>query len=160
MRNVLGIDPGLRRVGYAVLQAGAGRISVACAGVIETSGELPSGARLADISSGVTELLEEYLPDSLVMERILFSRNVTSALRVAEAVGVIKLAARRFGLEAVEIGANQVKLALSGDGNAPKDQMQKIVGMLLDLPSIPKPADVADAIAIAYSFISRGWVPR
>ncbi len=142
-----------------MLSSEGGRISVACAGVIETSGELPTGARLEDISAGVTELLEEYLPDSLVMERILFSRNVTSGLRVAEAVGVIKLAARRFGLEAVEIGANQVKLALSGDGNAPKVQMQKIVAMLLDLRSIPKPADVADAVAIAYSFLARGWVP-
>jgi crossover junction endodeoxyribonuclease RuvC len=132
-------------------------ISLRCAGLIATDPQVSLGERLSDIFVSVDEIICEYAPTELVLERLLFAKNVTSALLVAQAVGVIKLAAARHGLEAVEIGANQVKLALSGDGHASKAQMKKMVVLLLGLERAPEPADVSDANAIAYAHLSAKW---
>ncbi|WP_298209467.1 crossover junction endodeoxyribonuclease RuvC [Ferrimicrobium sp.] len=157
MTVVLGIDPGLKRVGYSVLEATQAGIGLRCAGLITTAPEVSLGDRLSDIFGSIDELIREYRPSQMVLERILFAKNVTSALLVAQAVGVIKLAGAQHGLEASEIGANQVKLALSGDGHASKAQMKKMVVLLLGLKRAPEPADVSDAIAIAYAHLSGNW---
>jgi crossover junction endodeoxyribonuclease RuvC len=157
MTVVLGVDPGLKRVGYSVLEQTNSGIGLRCAGLIATDPTVPLGERLADIFGSVDDIIREYRPSQLVLERILFAKNVTSALLVAQAVGVIKLAGARHGLEASEIGANQVKLALSGDGHASKAQMKKMVVLLLGLHKAPEPADVSDAIAIAYAHLSGDW---
>jgi crossover junction endodeoxyribonuclease RuvC len=157
MTVVLGVDPGLKRVGYSVLEQTASGIGLRCAGLIATAPEAPIGDRLTDIYDSVEEIICEHQPSELVLERILFAKNVTSALQVAQAVGVIRLAGARHGLDAAEIGANQVKLALSGDGHASKAQMKKMVVLLLGLDRAPEPADVSDAIAIAYAHLSGHW---
>ncbi|MEX6429124.1 crossover junction endodeoxyribonuclease RuvC [Ferrimicrobium acidiphilum] len=157
MTVVLGVDPGLKRVGYSVLEQTPSGIGLRCAGLIVTGPEVPLGDRLVDIFASVDEIIREHRPDELVLERILFAKNVTSALLVAQAVGVIKLAGARYGLQASEIGANQVKLALSGDGHASKAQMKKMVVLMLGLDRAPEPADVSDAIAVAYAHLSGQW---
>jgi len=150
---VLGIDPGLRRIGYAVLARSERGITLATAGVITTSARTRFEHRLMEIHRGVLEVIDEYHPTEMVIERLLFARNVTSALLVAQTLGVIRLAGALRGLEATEVGANQVKLALSGDGHATKAQMQRLVALLMKLDRVPDPPDVADAIAIGYTHL-------
>ncbi|MHB8189431.1 MAG: crossover junction endodeoxyribonuclease RuvC [Ferrimicrobium sp.] len=154
LRRVLGVDPGLRRVGYSVLEQRSGSIALVSAGLIVTKSGVPRGERLLDIHRCIIEVIDQYEPGNMVIERVLFARNVSSALMVAEAIGSIRLAGALRGLEAVEVGANQVKLGLSGDGNASKQQMQQMVRLLLDLAEPPRPPDVADAIAVAYAYLS------
>ncbi len=153
-RRALGVDPGLRRVGYSVLERTDSGISLICAGLVVTSGEVSRGDRLKDIYDSLDEVCREHHPTEFVLERILFARNVTSALAVAEAVGVIRLVGVAHGMEATELGANQIKLGLSGDGHAGKAQMQDMVRRLLGLAEPPRPPDVADAIAVAYAHLA------
>jgi crossover junction endodeoxyribonuclease RuvC len=160
MSIVLGIDPGLRRVGYAVLARSADGISLETAGIITTSARQRFEDRLVEIHHGVLDVIDAYHPSEMVIERLLFARNVTSALLVAQTLGVIRLAGALRGLAAAEVGANQVKLALSGDGHATKVQMQRLVALLMKLDEVPDPPDVADAIAIGYTHLQAGAVGR
>lgn len=152
---VLGIDPGLTRCGYAVLRvSGNTEISLSALGVLRTSPEKDLPNRLAEIACEIEELLEEYQPSAVAVERIFFQSNVRTAMSVGQVSGLVLSAAARRGVEVVQYSPNQVKLAITGWGSADKAQVQKMVKQRLKLNSIPKPADAADAAAIALCHIA------
>jgi len=149
--RVLGIDPGLATVGYGVIESLHGRVqAVHCYDCIRTSGrDNTTPERLGEIYDRISGVIGEHHPGWMAMEKLFFSRNVTSALNVAEVRGVILLAAQRHGIPVAEYTPNQVKQAITGSGRADKRQVQEMVRRLLDLPEIPRPDDVADGLAVA-----------
>ena len=152
---VLGIDPALTRCGYAVLRvSGNTEVSMSALGVLSTSPEKDSPNRLAEIAREIEELLDEYQPSAVAVERIFFQSNVRTAMSVGQVSGLVLSAAARRNIEVVQYSPNQVKLALTGWGGADKAQVQKMVKERLKLNSIPKPADAADAAAIALCHIA------
>ena len=152
---VLGIDPGLTRCGYAVLRvSGNTEVSMSALGVLSTSPEKDLPNRLAEIAHEIEELLDEYQPSAVAVERIFFQSNVRTAMSVGQVSGLVLSAAARRNIEVVQYSPNQVKLALTGWGGADKAQVQKMVKERLKLNSIPKPADAADAAAIALCHIA------
>ena len=153
--TVLGIDPGLTRCGYAVLQVqGNTDVSLTSLGVLRTKPEDELPARLAEIAQEVDALLDQYQPTAVVVERIFFQSNVRTAMSVGQVSGLVLSAAARRGIEVVQYSPNQVKLAITGWGGADKAQVQKMVKQRLKLNTIPKPADAADAAAIALCHIA------
>ena len=152
---VLGIDPGLTRCGYAVLRvSGNTVVSMSALRVLRTSPEIDLPNRLAEIAREIEELLDEYQPSAVAVERIFFQSNVRTAMSVGQVSGLVLSAAARRNIEVVQYSPNQVKLALTGWGSADKAQVQKMVKERLKLNSIPKPADAADAAAIALCHIA------
>lgn len=148
--RVLGIDPGLTRCGYAILEAGAGStVKVVSLGLLRTppAAELP--ARLAAILEDVQGLLDEFMPHTVAIEQVFFQVNVRTAMSVGQASGVVMALAHRAGCQVVQYPPNQVKEAVTGSGRADKAQVQKMVQMRLGLAVAPEPADVADAAAVA-----------
>ncbi len=153
--NVLGIDPGLTRCGYAVLQVDENyATSIMALGVLSTKPEQELPHRLAEIASEIDALLDEYQPSAVAVERIFFQLNVRTAMSVGQVSGLVLSAAARRGVEVVQYSPNQVKLAITGWGGADKAQVQKMVKQRLKLKSIPKPPDAADAAAIALCHIA------
>ena len=153
--TVLGIDPGLTRCGYAVLQVqGNTDVSLTSLGVLRTKPEDELPARLAEIAQEVEALLDQYQPTAVAVEHIFFQSNVRTAMSVGQVSGLVLSAAARRGVEVVQYSPNQVKLAITGWGSADKAQVQKMVKQRLKLNSIPKPADAADAAAIALCHIA------
>ena len=152
--RVIGIDPGLATVGYGVLARQDGRtvpLTYSCIRTAPAGGGTPE--RLERIFDAISAILDEYSPGCMAMEKLFFSRNVTSALGVAEVRGVIMLAARKRGIPVVEYTPNQVKQAVTGSGKADKRQVQEMIMRLLGLPDIPRPDDVADGLSIALCHI-------
>ena len=153
--TVLGIDPGLTRCGYAVLQVqGNSDVSLTSLGVLRTKPEDELPARLAEIAQEVDALLDQYQPTAVAVEHIFFQSNVRTAMSVGQVSGLVLSAAARRGIEVVQYSPNQVKLAITGWGGADKAQVQKMVKQRLKLNTIPKPADAADAAAIALCHIA------
>ena len=151
---VIGIDPGLARMGYGVLEVTKGEICAVCYGCIETSGkDLRTSARLLKIHTEVGILFEKYQPTHLSLEKLFFTRNISSAMGVSEVRGVILLAAEQRNIPVAEYTPNQVKLAVTGSGRADKRQMQEMIKRLLRLNEIPTPDDAADALSIALCHI-------
>lgn len=146
--KILGIDPGLGRVGYGVILKQGSRIVPIAHGLIETP-QIPLPDRLRLIHDRVIELVKEHQPDAVATERLLFTVNKTTAMDVAKALGVIILACNEAQLRWTEYSPPEVKLAVVGNGNAEKKQVQFMVTRLLGLSATPKPDDVADALAIA-----------
>jgi len=152
---VLGIDPGLTRCGYAVLEVqGATQISMLALGVLRTSPDHELPQRLAEISIEIDNLLDQYSPSVVAVEHIFFQSNVRTAMSVGQVSGLVLSAAARRGLQVEQYTPNQVKLAITGWGAADKLQVQKMVKQRLGLNTIPKPADAADAAAIALCHIA------
>lgn len=152
---VLGIDPGLTRCGYAVLRvSGNTEVSMSALGVLSTSPENDLPTRLAEIAREIEDLLDEYQPSAVAVERVFFQSNVRTAMSVGQVSGLVLSAVARRNIEVVQYSPNQVKLALTGWGGADKAQVQKMVKERLKLNSIPKPADAADAAAIALCHIA------
>lgn len=146
---VLGIDPGVSRCGYgAVVRERGGARAVAC-GVIRTPPGDPLPARLATLADELAALVAQFRPSALAVERVLFQHNARTAMSVGQASGLALVAAARAGVPVVEYSPNEVKLAVTGDGRADKRAVQAMVARLLRLPSIPEPADAADALALA-----------
>lgn len=145
---VLGIDPGLTRTGYGLVQRERGMRAVA-AGVIRTDPELAMADRLAELDRDVSALLAEHTPDVVAMERVFTNRNRMTAIAVGRASGVIMAAAARGGLRVAEYSPNEVKLAVAGDGAATKAAVGSMVGRRLRLDGPIGPADVTDALAVA-----------
>jgi crossover junction endodeoxyribonuclease RuvC len=146
---VLGIDPGVSRCGYAVVE-GRGPASRACAlGVLTTPTDWPLPQRLARLQTELAALFEEFTPDALAVERVLFQANVRTALSVGQASGLAMVEAAHRSIPVVEYSPNQVKDAVVGYGSATKEQVQRMVQTLLGLPAPPRPADAADAAAVA-----------
>jgi crossover junction endodeoxyribonuclease RuvC len=151
---VIGIDPGLARMGYGVLEVTRGEVRAICYGCIETSGkDLRASERLLKIYTEVGILFEKYQPAHLSLEKLFFARNISSAMGVSEVRGVILLAAEQRNIPVAEYTPNQVKLAVTGSGRADKRQMQEMIKRLLRLTEIPTPDDAADALSIALCHI-------
>lgn len=147
---VLGIDPGLSRCGFAVVEPdGRGGGRAVAIGVITTPPADPTPHRLAEIQREVRSLIREYHPTVVAVERIFFQNNVTTAVSVAQVSGLVIAESIAGGADVAEYSPNQIKAAVAGDGRADKRQMQEMVKVLLKLSATPKPADAADAAAIA-----------
>lgn len=148
--RVLGVDPGMAITGYGVVdEVGPGKLVAVACGCIRTGAGEPVPARLVEIYEQLTKLATGYTPDCLAVEELFFNRNVRTALSVGQARGVILLAAARAGLPVAEYTPLYVKQAISSYGRAPKQQMQRMVQMILGLAEVPSPDDVADALAVA-----------
>lgn len=148
---ILGLDPGTARLGYGVLRQEGARLLHVEHGVLETPKEMPQSERLLDLHRRLMELVAKHQPKLVGVEKLFFSKNVKTALPVAEARGVILLALQAQGLKIFELTPGQVKQAVTGYGNADKRQVQEMVKILLKLKEIPHPDDAADALAIAYA---------
>ncbi|MFN8053294.1 MAG: crossover junction endodeoxyribonuclease RuvC [Acidimicrobiales bacterium] len=152
---VLGIDPGLSRCGYCVLDVDRRGSSRAVAiGVLTTPVELPVPERLAILQRDVRELLDDYPPSSVGIERVLFQVNVSTAMSVGQASGIVMAEAASRGCTVVEYSPNQVKEAVTGNGAADKEQVQEMVRRLLGQTSVLRPADAADAAAVALCHVA------
>jgi crossover junction endodeoxyribonuclease RuvC len=147
--RILGVDPGIAITGWAVLDSQPGKVKPVAYACVYTPAHTPVETRLAKLFDEITAIIAEYLPDCMVIEQLFFNQNVTTAITVGEARGVLLLAAARAGLEVAEYTPLQVKQAVVGYGRAEKRQVQEMVRMILGLESIPKPDDAADALAIA-----------
>ncbi len=147
--RILGIDPGTAIIGYGVIDNINGTELFVDCGVITTSKDLPGPQRLLDIYSDINTILTEYAPDRVAIERLFFNKNVTTAIEVAKASGVLNLAVTQRGLPITEYTPIEVKVAVAGYGGADKQQVQYMITHILGLKTIPKPDDAADALAIA-----------
>ncbi|AIT61212.1 crossover junction endodeoxyribonuclease RuvC [Corynebacterium doosanense] len=148
--RVMGIDPGLTRCGLSVVQSGGGRaIAPVAVGVIRTPSDMELGERLVRISAAVEEWIEDYRPDVVAIERVFERGNVSTVIFTAHAVGVLILAAAKRGIPVHHYTPSEVKKAISGNGRADKKQMTIMVTRILGLSEAPKPADAADALALA-----------
>ena len=147
--KVLGIDPGTAALGYGIVDATAGRVREVDHGCLETSPDVTLPERLLAIHALVDELLDSHRPDLLAVERLFFSRNVQTAFGVGQARGVVLLAAAQHGVPVREATPNEVKSAIAGYGAADKEQVQRMVQMVLGMAERPRPDDAADALAIA-----------
>jgi crossover junction endodeoxyribonuclease RuvC len=150
----LGIDPGTARLGYGVVQAADDPI-VLDFGVIETPATATMPARLAGLYDIVTELIAQHQPNVLAVEQLFFARNVTTAIAVGQARGVVLLAAAQANIDVAEYSPSEVKHAVVGYGKADKIQMQEMVRIILGLEHAPRPDDAADALAIALCHVQR-----
>ncbi len=151
---ILGIDPGFGRVGYGVIRKEGSRLTTLGYGLIETP-QIPMPDRIRLVHERVLELIDEYKPDAMATERLLFTVNKTTAMDVAKALGGILLACSQKGLQWSEYSPPEVKQSVVGNGSAEKKQVQFMVAKLLGLPAAPKPDDVADALAIAITHAFR-----
>ncbi|WP_334143117.1 crossover junction endodeoxyribonuclease RuvC [Rhabdothermincola sp.] len=147
---VLGIDPGVSRCGYAVLEEGrSGGGRAVAIGVLTTPASSPIHHRLAELQRELRALLREFRPSAVAVERVLFSSNARTAMAVGQASGLAMAEAAAAGCEVVQYSPNEVKQAVAGYGGATKAQVQRMVQTLLDLPAVPHPPDAADAAAVA-----------
>ncbi|MDR1470528.1 MAG: crossover junction endodeoxyribonuclease RuvC [Spirochaetaceae bacterium] len=147
--KILGIDPGLASTGWGVIEAAGNRVRHVEHGTIETGAEMPHSKRLAAIYDGVRAVIEKHKPDEAAIETLYFARNVTSALTVSEARGVVLLALEQAGLPVFEARPDDIKKAVVGIGRAEKAQVQEMVKILLALDELPKPDHAADALGAA-----------
>ncbi len=146
---VLGIDPGLSRCGYGVLEVIDRRPVAKAIGVLKTPPDAAIPERLAGLQKELRAIISEFRPDVVAIERVFFQVNVQTAIGVAQAAGLAMAEGSAAGAHVVEYTPNQVKEAVAGWGAAPKEQMQQMVQSLLGLDAPPQPADAADAAAVA-----------
>jgi crossover junction endodeoxyribonuclease RuvC len=146
---VLGIDPGTAALGYGIVERNGSRLREVDHGCLVTSPDLGLPERLLAIHSLVDDLLSLHRPDLLGVERLFFSRNVQTAFGVGQARGVVLLAAAQHGTPVREATPNEVKSAVTGYGAADKEQVQRMVQIVLGMSDVPRPDDAADALAIA-----------
>jgi crossover junction endodeoxyribonuclease RuvC len=148
--RVLGIDPGLTRCGYAVVEADGPRaLRPLALGVLRTPPSAPLPQRLAELRGELAALIAEFRPDAVAVEQVFFQVNVRTAMSVGQASGLALAEAAAAGCEVVQYTPNQVKNAIAGWGGAGKEQVQKMVQARLGLASVPEPPDAADAAALA-----------
>jgi crossover junction endodeoxyribonuclease RuvC len=156
--RILGIDPGTAITGYGVVEGDGDGLSLGAYGAIKTPSNKPLPQRLQQIYRELRALIAELAPDSAAVEELFFSKNARTALAVGHARGVALLALTDAGLPIQEYKPAEVKQAVAGYGNAPKDQVQGMVQLLLGLDQIPRPDDAADALAVAIChFHSARW---
>ena len=148
-RVILGVDPGVAIAGYAVLVERQGQLTALACDVICTPARTPLADRLRLLHEQVSVLLTTYHPTEAAMESLFFGKNRKTAIAVAHARGVLMLALKQHGIPIEEFTPNQVKLAVTGDGHAKKDQVGEMVRILLKLAAVPRPDDAADAAAVA-----------
>lgn len=155
--RVLGVDPGLTRCGVGVVEGAVGRpLSMVDVGVIRTSSGLPVAERLVTIEKGIDAWLDEHRPDAVAVERIFARSDSSTIIGTAQASGIALVAAARRGLPVALHTPSEVKAAVSGSGRADKTQVTAMVVRILRLDAAPKPADAADALALAITHLWRG----
>ncbi|MBQ5997985.1 MAG: crossover junction endodeoxyribonuclease RuvC [Treponema sp.] len=153
IRRVLGIDPGLAHTGFGIVDCCNGKYRMVSYGVIETKAEQNHGERLLTIYSRLQKVIDEFCPDEACMEALFFAKNVTSAISVAEAKGVVTLCLAQNVIPLSEYKPNQIKKAVTGTAAADKDLVKKYVQILLNLEKTPEPDHAADALAGAICHI-------
>ncbi len=147
--RILGIDPGTGILGFGVIEVERGTAKLVDAGVIRTPVKEDDAVRLLTIYEELSEIIKLNKPDMMSVEKLFFARNVTTAMTVAQARGVVLLCGKQAGLSIAEYTPMQIKQAITGYGKADKKQMQEMVRVILQLKEIPKPDDAADALAAA-----------
>jgi len=155
MTFALGIDPGTATTGYGLVRdLPDGSLESVAYGTLQTAAGTPAHQRLALLFHQLNDLILLHRPDSCAVEKLFFQRNVSTAIAVGQARGVVMLAIAEAGLDVAEYTPNEVKQAVTGYGSAQKRQVQEMVRTLLLLPEIPKPDDAADALAIAITHLN------
>jgi crossover junction endodeoxyribonuclease RuvC len=147
--RILGIDPGTGILGFGVIDVIKGKPSLVDGGVIRTLAKEDDAVRLQTIFEEITGIITETKPDEMAVEKLFFAQNVTTAMTVSQARGVVLLAGKQAGLEIFEYTPLQIKQSLTGYGRAEKKQIQEMVRVILQLKQVPKPDDCADALAAA-----------
>lgn len=155
--RVMGIDPGLTRCGVGVVEGGVGRpLDLVDVNVIRTSADQPIPVRLVTIERGIEAWIEEHRPDAVAVERVFARSDVSTVMGTAQASGIAMVVAARRGLPVALHTPSEVKAAVSGNGRASKAQVGAMVTRILRLDTPPKPADAADALALAITHVWRG----
>ncbi len=147
--RIIGIDPGTGILGFGIIDVTKGKAQLVDAGVIRTPVKEDDAVRLQTIFEELTTIIAETKPTEMSVEKLFFAANVTTAMTVAQARGVVLLAGKQAGLEIYEYTPLQIKQALTGYGRADKKQIQEMVRVILQLKVAPKPDDCADALAAA-----------
>ena len=154
--RVLGLDPGTATTGYGVVEGRGNRLTHIGHGIISTPAGMPFELRLKSIFEQASALVREHRPDAVAIEKLFFSQNVTTGIAVAQARGVLALAAAQANLPVGEFSPLEVKNAVVGYGKATKHQVQDMIKILLNLDAIPRPDDAADALALAICLVHAG----
>ena len=153
--RILGIDPGLARVGYGVIDTGDGVQQMLDCGIIRTDAGRSEGERMVEIAGDLRQLIRQWRPELAAVEKFFFYRS-SNTISVVQARGVVIMTLARFGIPIVEFPPMQIKLALAGFGHAQKDEVLEAVMRELNLTKPPRPDDAADALAVALT----GWFQR
>ncbi|MFL0781651.1 MAG: crossover junction endodeoxyribonuclease RuvC [Prochlorococcus sp.] len=153
--RILGIDPGLARVGYGVIDTGGGRQSMLDCGIIRTDPGRSEGDRMVEIAKDLRQLIRTWRPELASVEKFFFYRS-SNTIAVVQARGVVMMTLARFQVPVVEFPPMQIKLAIAGSGHADKDEVLDAVMRELNLDKPPRPDDAADALAVALT----GWFQR
>lgn len=154
---ILGIDPGYGIIGFGVIEVKNGQAKILTYGAIRTPANIDFPQRLKILSDDLKVLIKKYKPDKAGVEKLYFQNNAKTAIDVGQARGVILLTLVEAGIPTIELTPLQVKMGVTGYGKADKGQIQKMVKSILNLKSIPKPDDAADALAIALSVINEKY---
>jgi crossover junction endodeoxyribonuclease RuvC len=154
--RILGIDPGLAKLGYAVVDDGPDGIISVEFGLIRTKPGPALSVRLNDIAEKITEIIDEFHPDIMAVETVFFAKNAKTAMTIGRVTGAVMAIAGLRGLDVVEYTPLDIKRTVVGTGRADKKQMQEMIRTLYRLVEVPRPPDVADALAICLTHLSYG----
>jgi crossover junction endodeoxyribonuclease RuvC len=157
---VLGVDPGTAAVGLAAVARRGSRIVVVWASAVHTPQGLPAASRLLRLYRSVREAIAEHKPSAMAIERLMWGRNTESAMGVARASGVLMLAAAEAGVPVEEYAPLEVKMSVTGVGNAPKDQVRRALVRVLGAEGVPDDPDAADAVAVAVCHMQQSRLRR
>lgn len=160
MPLVIGVDPGLASTGWGVIRERSGRLSCVDYGVIRTPAEMATGERLQRIHDGIVECLRTHTPEAAGVESLYFTKNITSAIPVAQARGVILLALSQHGIITGEFTPQVIKQSVVGTGQADKEQVMQMIRVVLGMSTPPQPDHAADALAAAVAMLHSGQIPR
>jgi crossover junction endodeoxyribonuclease RuvC len=152
-RRVLGVDPGLARLGLAVVDGEGRKTTLVWSGAVATATDSEESERLRQLCAAVREAISIHRPSSMAVERVAWNKNHVSALTVARATGAIMVVAADAGLSVAEYGPNEVKIAVTGMGNADKEQVRRALVKVHGLKEVPVQADAADAVAVALTHL-------
>ena len=152
---ILGVDPGVTITGYALLNVVDGSLSILDCGCIKTDRSMAFPLRLKKIYDGISYLIEQYRPQTLTLEEVFYAQNIQTALKMGHVRAVTLLAAVNHQISISEFSTREIKQAVTGNGAASKQQVQRMVVQLLNLPQVPSPYDVADAMAAAICHCNR-----
>lgn len=156
---ILGIDPGLARTGWGVIERSHGHDRLIAYGCIETPAKTPDHERLVTLFTQLRTIIKQYKPGQAVVEKLFFEKNAKTAIQVGQARGVVMLALSRAKIPQQDVTPLQVKQAVAGYGKASKDQVQRMVKTLLKLDRVPHPDDAADALAVALTLSTSLNIP-
>lgn len=156
--RVLGVDPGLTRCGIGVIDGPSSRPELVAATCVTTDRDLPLEQRLLEVHDAIGDAVAEHRPDAIAVERVLFSVNVRTAMATGQAAGVALLAAARAATPVHAYSPSDIKLTVAGSGTADKRAVGRLVAAQLRVASVPGPADVADALAVALTHLARSRI--